>query len=142
MKILFLFALFGFSVVANSQTPTETTTLTGHVYDANGSVIVNATVSAIDQKKQKFETRTNADGLYKLKLPFSPYVSSDHKFNVAKYDVSVIADFFERSVLNNFKVVRGNMQLDVALDVLVIVNPIEVEDKNIVKNKDKGKEEN
>jgi len=119
----------------------KTLCLTGTVYDAKGAVIVNATVVVSDQK-QNFETKTNSDGVYKLSVPANLYISDDYKFRVAKYDVSVIAHGFERSLLSGFKVVPGNMQLDIALDVLVIVNTIEAEDKKLVKDKDRIRKRN
>src|SRR5687767_7673007 len=127
MKVLqILLLLIGLSPLLNGQSVSgysETSTLTGTVYDANGSVIVNATVVAVDQKKQRFETKTNSDGIYTLSLPFNPYTTSP-KFKVAKFEVFVISEGFERSVLNDFKVVPGKMQLDFALDVLTYVNTI------------------
>lgn len=120
MKVLqVLLLVIGLSISANAQNVSEyaeKTILTGTVYDADGSVIVDAIVTAVDQKRQRFESKTTSEGVYTLRLPFNAYNSS-YKFKVAKYEVSVTAVNFEKSVFNNFKVVPGKTQLDVALDV-------------------------
>lgn len=141
MRIHHLLAMFFVLVISGGAQTRENTLLTGTVYDATGAVIVNATVTVSD-KIHRFETRTNDDGVFKLSVPANLYVSSDHKFRVAKYDVSVIAHGFERSILTGFKIVPGKMQLDVALDVLVIVNTIETENKNLVRDKDSVRKRN
>ena len=93
--------------------------LTGIVYDANGSVIVGAKVTAINQKRRKFEALTNEEGVYSLALAFNSYNSSSD-FIEAKYDITVEMNNFKKSITKDFVFVPsqfGKMQLDVALEI-------------------------
>ena len=125
MKILqTLILIFGLAVFANAQK----TNLSGTVYDANGAVIVKSKVTAVNQKGEKFETLTNEDGVYKLDLTYIP-VEPGFSYKMAKYDITVEAAGFEKFTLQNFKVTgkyTAKMQLDFALDVLVISDPVTV----------------
>ena len=75
MRTPYLIFLFFVLVLSGRSQTNQITLITGTVYDVNGAVIVNASVTATDQKNQKFETRTNDDGIYNLKLPFNLDVS-------------------------------------------------------------------
>lgn len=103
--------------------------LTGTVYDPNGAVIAGTKITAVNQKGEKFETLTNGEGEYVLKLPFNEY-EPGYKFKVAKYEITVSNDNgFARTVLKDFKFVSGfnsQMRLDFALDVAVIIDTIPV----------------
>jgi hypothetical protein len=134
MRVLQIFALvFGLAIGSNGQKAL----LSGTIYDATGARIVGASVIAIDQKNQKYETRTNDSGVYSLTLPFNLYDLSDknfnvHKFRIAKYEISITASGFERTVFKDIKVVPvdgGKMHLDVALDVGSVSHPIEVNNR-------------
>lgn len=119
MKILqFLVLIFGFVVICNAQKAV----LTGTVYDANGAVIVNAKVTAINQKGEKFESYTNTEGIYILNLSFNVYDTKNTKnFRISTYEIIAEAKHFERFVLKNFKFVPAwnqKMNLDIALDVM------------------------
>jgi hypothetical protein len=121
MKVLQILVLvFGLSVFANAQE----SSLTGAVYDAQGSVITKAKVIATNEKGENFETVTNEDGIYVLKLPFNVYYANDN-FKIAKYSILVEANGFGRFTYNNFKFVpsyTGKMSLDVALEVEPIID--------------------
>ena len=119
MKVLqILVLIFGFTVIGNAQKAV----LIGTVYDANGAVIVNARVTAINQKGEKFEAFTNTDGIYILNLPFNLYDTKNTKnFRISTYEIIAEAKHFERFVLKDFKFVpawNGKMNLDIALDVM------------------------
>jgi hypothetical protein len=101
----------------------QKTILTGTVYDANGAVIVKSKVTAVNPQGEKFEALTNSEGIYELNLPYK----RTSYFRVAKYDVTVEAPGFETFTLKDFKVIggfTGKMQLDLALDVLVMIQPV------------------
>lgn len=110
MKFLQILVLIvGFVAFANAQKAI----LTGTVYDANGAVIPQAKVIAINEKGEKFETLTNETGEYILKLYFNQYGS------IAKYDITVEKDGFATRVLKDFRFVgfwNDQMHLDFALD--------------------------
>lgn len=113
MKVLQLLALiFGLVIFANSQINNKSI-LSGNVYDANGSVIVKAKVTAINQKSEKVETVTTYDGVYTLNLAFNRFNSS------AKYDIIVEMAGFKKSVIKDFVFIPsqfGKMHLDIALN--------------------------
>lgn len=96
--------------------------LTGTVFDANGAVIPGVKVIAVNQKGEKFETKTDENGEYNLKLPFFEY-KADYRFKIGKYEITVeAAPGFEKAVLKDFKFVgkyNGKMNLDFALDAAV-----------------------
>jgi hypothetical protein len=65
----------------------STSKLKGTIYDANGSVVVKAKVTAVDSAGKKFVTLSNEDGEYELILPFNKYVPSARYLGEAKYDI-------------------------------------------------------
>lgn len=110
----------------------EKSTLTGNVYDANGSLIVKAKITAINEKGEKFEAVTNDEGTYHLYLPFNPY-HSKIEFKVARYEITVVKEGFEKNSVKDFKFVpssKSKMYLDFALDVFVNINTIIVDLNN------------
>jgi len=131
MKVLqILILIFGLSVFANSQTTNESM-LSGTVYDANGSVIPEAKVTAINRKGEKVESVTSEEGIYTLNLPFNKYNSS-FGFTVVKYDIIVEAIGFKKSMTKDFAFIPsqlGKMQLDIGLDVAVSADIITVPSK-------------
>lgn len=127
------------------------TRLSGTVYDANGAVIIGASITAIDGDNRVFKTKTNENGVYELELPFSEYDTSTTGFNssefkIAAYEISAEAPQFVKSTVRNYKVVpsyRKSMQLDFALDTqgpdpchdptaCTPADPIEIETEEIV----------
>jgi len=97
--------------------------LSGSVYDANGALIIKAKVTAINEKGEKFETLTNDTGIYVLNLPFNLYDTSKSviDFKIAKYEIIVESEYFEKFIIKDFKFVpsyKGKMNLDFALDLL------------------------
>lgn len=100
--------------------------LSGTIYDANGAIVVNAKVTAVSKKGEKYEAFANDDGIYWLNLPFNKYdTESASSFREAKYDIIVEMDGFKRSVTNDFVFVPsqfGKLQLDIALEVAGIVS--------------------
>jgi hypothetical protein len=108
-----------------SKSSNKTSILTGNVYDPMGALIVNAKVTAVNQKGEKFETHTNDEGVYTLNLPFNEYQPT-FSYRIAKYDITVEFVGFEKFILKDFKIIGGyaeKMHLDFALDVLVISDP-------------------
>jgi hypothetical protein len=137
MKFLQILVLtFGLAIFVNAQS-SEKAGLFGNVYDANGSLIVGARITAINERGEKFEAVTNEDGNYTLNLPFNRYSPNLRNFKVAKYEITVVKENgFEKFVLKDFKFVpsyKGKMNLDFALDILATVDTIPVDTAN--KNK-------
>ncbi|MEK7724020.1 MAG: carboxypeptidase-like regulatory domain-containing protein [Acidobacteriota bacterium] len=130
-SILVLALILGLNVFINAQTAV----LTGLVYDATGAVIIGAKVSAktlINKKLQTFETKTDADGEYKLDLPFQFYdtKSPNGDFKISEYTIKVESPHFEPFELKDFKFVpsyKGQMNLDFALDVQSSINIITID---------------
>jgi hypothetical protein len=124
MKVLqILVLIFGFAIFADAQNAV----LSGSVYDPNGALIINANVTAINEKGEKFETITNNEGVYILNLPFNIYdtTKSVIGFKVAKYEIIIESVYFEKLILKDFKFVsstEGKMTLDFALDVVKFIN--------------------
>jgi hypothetical protein len=119
------------------QRSDEFATLSGNVYDANGALIVGAKVTAINEKGQKFETRTNDEGVYILSLLFNPYYSTAN-FKIAKYEIIIDAAGFEKNSIKEFKFIpssKGKMQLDFALNVKTYVDPIILDSTKKKENK-------
>ncbi|MGI8640038.1 MAG: carboxypeptidase-like regulatory domain-containing protein [Pyrinomonadaceae bacterium] len=110
-------------------------TLSGTVYDANGSVIVKAKVTAINQKGEKFEVLTNEEGIYSLNLLFNQYNSS-FDFTEARYDIIVEMMGFKKSVTKDFVFIPsqfGKMQLDIGLEIQKIIDTIIIPSKKLEK---------
>jgi len=106
--------------------------LSGNVYDAYGALIVEAKITVINEKGEKFETVTNDEGFYILDLHFNPY-NSKTDFKIAKYEIIVIKEGFEKNFIKDFKFVpssKGKMNLDFALDVFVNINTIIIDSSN------------
>ena len=122
MKIFAIFVL-GFilgapSIVLGQSSKAER--LDGTVYDARGIAIETATVTAVDAKGKKFETKTNTEGEYSLNLPYK------NTYPSVVYTISVVCLGFQKTEIENFKFVpakRGFMRLDIALDVGKIWTP-------------------
>lgn len=97
------------NVFGQSQETQTTMTVTGAVYDWNGSVIVNGTqVSAEDKNGKRFDAVTNDEGIYSVQLPLGVYT------------VQAIAPGFCPTGVRGFRVVNathGRMSLDFVLDV-------------------------
>ena len=129
MKVLqILVLIFSLTVVTTAQKAI----LTGSVCDANGAVIVKSKVTAVNQNGEKFEALTNEDGIYTLNLPYNDYQPT-YTFRIAKYDITVESNGFEKFTLKDFKVVgkyAKQMYLDFALDAFVNVNTISVPSEN------------
>lgn len=126
MKILQALALILCSAALASA---QKTIVTGTIYDANGARIARSKVTAVNQEGKKIEVAANEDGDYTLNLPYNPYDPQNINYRLAKYEITVEATGFEKFTLKDFKVSGGyakEMQLDFALDVLVISDPIPV----------------
>jgi len=119
MKILqILVLIFGLVIFADALKAV----LSGTIYDANGAVIPETKITAINEKGEKFETKTNSEGIYVLNLPFNLYdTRTSSNYKIAKYEIVVDREKgFEKFVLKEFKFVptyKGKMNLDIALDV-------------------------
>jgi Carboxypeptidase regulatory-like domain len=115
-----------------TTTPTKTK-LTGSVYDAYGALIIGAKITAINERGEKFETKTNGDGIYNLELPYHQY-NGKFDFRLAKYELIVEKESFEKTIIKDFKFApsyTGKVNLDFAMDVFVNINTITIQtDKN------------
>ncbi len=112
----------------------NTSILSGSVYDAYGALIIKAKVTAINEKGERFETETNNEGIYILDLPYNPYSSGNIDFKIAKYEIIVEKENFEKTIIKDFKFApsyTGKVNLDFALDVFANINTITIQrDKN------------
>ena len=118
LKICLIFAALvsGFTFYTYAQT-TFTSKLKGTVYDAQGSVVVKAKVTAVNASKKKFETFSDDKGEYELILPFNKYDSS-RNFKEAVYEISTESPGFATTVIKDYVFIPsqfGKMQLDIAL---------------------------
>jgi len=128
MKILqALVLIVSLAVLANAQKGV----LTGTVYDPTGAVIVNSKVTAVNQKGQKFEAVTNAEGVYSLNLSCDEYKPILNR-KTTRYEITVESQGFEKFTLKDFKFVnssKGQMYLDFSLDVGIFIDTIPVPTK-------------
>ncbi len=88
--------------------------LTGRIFDSNGAVIPNIKVEAFSKTKEKFEQRTNEDGVYSLNLPEGIYTLGINRQEV-KYNL------FEFVKFENYRIVPaydGKINLDVPLSAI------------------------
>ena len=118
MKICLIFAglMSAFTFFVNAQT-TDTSKLKGTIYDAQGSIVVKAKVTAVNASKKKFETFSNENGEYEIVLPFNKYDLS-RNFKEAIYDISADSPGFTTTVIKGYVFIPsqfGKMQLDIAL---------------------------
>lgn len=123
MQTSCLILLFFVLVLSGRTQTSQLTLVNGTVFDANGAVIVNATVIAIDQKNQKFKAKTNDEGIYNLQLPANLYSSSERNFQIAIYDITVHSLHFEPATVKGFNVVPTSsdvMRLDFSLNTIGI----------------------
>jgi len=84
MKVLLCVFLV---LLATQGVAGQTTILTGRIYDANGAVIVGATVNAVDSNAQIRKSVTNESGIFELILPYQKYEPGS-KFKISIYKVS------------------------------------------------------
>jgi hypothetical protein len=108
-------ALLMLAAAANAQNGTPvgegkpTMTLTGAVYDTNGAVIVNGLKIVLrGVVGAPYETSTNEEGIYKIKLP------------LGVYRIRVSAPGFCPAMVEKYRVVNstyGKMNLDFVLEV-------------------------
>lgn len=121
MRYLWILILVYALAITGTSQSSGTSRLTGTVYDANGAVVAGAKVTAVSVKGEKFETTTNDDGIFVLKLVFSKYdTKSVVNFKEAKYDILVDSPGFIRSVTKGFVFVpsyKGEMRLDIGLEI-------------------------
>ena len=94
--------------------------LTGTIYDAYGSVVMKAKVTATDPKGKRFEAVTDDEGRYHLRLLYNEY-GKKSPFAMMKYKIAVDATTqgFKIVTIKDFNFVPafgGKMFLDVALD--------------------------
>lgn len=128
MELLRVFALvLGCSIFGLAQTAN----LCGTVYDPNGALVPGATVTAIDQMKNKYESRTNAEGIYEIGLPVrvSDPQAKDGQANIlkfARYEITITGPGFGKMVFKDYMVVRSDrkMQLDTVLNVGPVRGPV------------------
>ena len=88
--------------------------LTGRIFDLNGALIPNIKVEAFSKTKEKFEQRTNEDGVYLLNLPEGIYTLEINRQQV-KYNL------FDFVKFENYRIVPaydGKINLDIPLSVI------------------------
>jgi hypothetical protein len=126
MKFLqFLFLIFSLSIFANAQKAT----LVGTVYDQRGAVIPDAKVVVQNKNGKRFETLADAEGKYKIDLPYTLYKtpSDVRSLPITRYTITVLFRGFRITEIKEFiftKPYIGNMQLDVVLEVGINENTI------------------
>ena len=117
MKNLFL-VLFLLTISLSTVAQTkDTSKLSGTIYDAKGSVVVDAKITAAGRGKV-FTTVSNQEGVYVLTLPFIRYQPSQ-TFKQISYDISVESPGFKRSETKNYVFIPsqfGKMYFDIALE--------------------------
>jgi hypothetical protein len=119
MKVLqILLLVIGLSIVVSGQNVSaysEKSTLTGNVFDEQGSVITNAKISFTNKSGKTFESLTGENGAFRIEL------------NEGKYKIVVSRLGFATYKLLDYKVAfKTKMHLDFALDVLTIIDTVEV----------------
>ncbi len=140
LQILVLgFLLFALKLPILAQ-ESSSTILTGRILELQGAVIPNLEVKATSWKNIKYETRTNEDGVYSLKLPDGLYT-----FEVNAEQIKTNA--FETFKLKNYRIVPaydGKINLDVSLSVINggLVGVLTIESPKINKTKTNKKEKN
>ncbi len=116
MKALFICLLVStFGLFGNAQTAV----LTGTVYDAMGAVVTQVKVKAVDGGGTTFQTVTDEEGSYLLKLPYSanPTDSTGLKKYVVSFDKPESG--FEKKIVRDFIFVsstKGEMYLDCVIE--------------------------
>jgi hypothetical protein len=132
MKVLRILVLtVCLTVLANAQKGI----LTGTVYDPSGAVIVGSKITAVNQKGEIFEARTNDEGVYSLSLPLDGYQPVLNQ-KITKYTITVESTGFERFTLKDLKFVnssKGSLCLDFALDVGAMIDTYPVPSKKKMK---------
>ena len=119
MKFLqVLVLILGFVFIVNAQKAT----LSGTVYDQKGEVISEAKVIIQNKNGKQYETLTNADGKYKIDLPYTAYKTADDVRNlfITRYTITVLSTGFRIAEIKEFiftKPKSGNMQIDITLEV-------------------------
>lgn len=102
--------------------------LTGRVYDAQGSLVTGARLSFI-RGDTTFVTRSNESGSFNIELPFNRYLPGLRFFVEARYKVIVTKDGFKQRTIDDYVFIPsqfGEMNLDIALEIQTIVDPVEV----------------
>jgi len=87
--------------------------VTGTVYDPSGAAIPGVNVTVEAESNTVFQTQTNADGHYEMRLL------------PGKYSVQFSSPGFKRTVLDNFRIVNaasGKIWHDVILEIGSVVN--------------------
>lgn len=92
----------------SAQNNEKVITLSGIVYDITGAVVGNTNVSAKNSENKIFQTKTNDDGVFNLKLI------------PANYEIEFEAVGFKKVKLSKFRVVNstyGKISQDIVLEV-------------------------
>ncbi|HXG82398.1 MAG TPA: carboxypeptidase-like regulatory domain-containing protein [Pyrinomonadaceae bacterium] len=119
MKFLqILFLIFSLSIFANAQKAI----LSDTVYDQQGAVISDAKVIVQNKNGKKFETLTDAEGKYKIDLPYTVYKTPDdvRTLPITRYTIKAVFTGFRITEIKEFVFTKprvGNMQLDITLEV-------------------------
>lgn len=110
-----------FPLLATAQV-TDESQLTGTIFDAQGSVIAGAKIKAVDATGKTYETISNGEGDYVLKLLFRKYDNKcTNKCRSSRYDISAQSPGFEITRINGYIFIPsqfGKMRMDIALETL------------------------
>lgn len=108
----------------NAQT-SNTSKLTGTIYDAFGSVIPDAKIIVTGSDSRKIFATSNPDGKYALDL--SSYGSPPERNPGVSYDIAVGHPGFQTSEIKGYFLVQTEMHLDIGLRVLVTVDTVTIQ---------------
>jgi hypothetical protein len=104
--------------------------LKGNIFDANGSVVPGAKVSARDVNGRIFSTVSGEVGEYTLELSYNRYDRS-FGFREAKYAITVQKEGFQMASLDYVFIPSqfGAMNLDIGLAILTSSHPVKASNK-------------
>src|SRR5438105_2368501 len=106
INIAILALVCGVGYVQAQKSQNESSTVSGRVYDRNGSVIAGASVRFIDKKKNVAEARTDGEGTYRLDV------------QPGFYTIEIVEPGFKKFSLNCYQIPSSaKLSLDVTLTV-------------------------
>ncbi len=107
MKFLrVLIVIFGLAVFANGQNVEKTFALSGTVFDPAKVGVPKTEIIAVNKNGREFQIISDANGIYKISIPFGNYTITFQKDGFKK---SIYTDFENQSVYEN--------KLDVILEI-------------------------
>lgn len=113
----------------------EYSRLSGRIFDAQGSVIDKVSLSFVSGDTT-FQSETDSSGSYSVELPFRRYQPGNRFFAEARYKIVAKKTGFKQRVVEEYIFVPsqfGEMQLDLALEILFISDPVDIPGKRTPK---------